>query len=1065
VCIAFAVACVGATLYEIPNGRLIWRCALSGRSSNSALGKDNVASAVSDKVIATDPETGDILTYCLGDPNDQDLGDLVARHPRNEFFLAQLAERLLDVNCIDRQAALTLADELVAISPENAHYRYLKGWILLKPPRDLGREQKALEQFELGNSLSQFYLPYSRYKERVDRLCDRADISLLDRNKAHPSETGMYFDLAVFISRSQGPYATLGSDALRDLSVPVVEIGKRLINNGQTFGQFEHGMFLLRLTEAARLRKLSLPPQQAWQSRLHLGQAMALNEMLQGWYLEAFTSGVAIMKKGLVAVVPLALGLQLPFMWLFMVIVNLLRGRADLAPVGIKAYVLFILGLVSFHGLLVLVALLNKLLPGSSLASIVFMAGPMFVGGVLWLLAHVRPVDHTRFRRGRLWAAVVCGLLWALGLAVLAIDAIANNPPDGLKHWLVLAGVVLGWSALWTIFWAVAAYRQHVFRAVPYDGILRMRIVQTTMLLLMATGIITLVWAVPVVPTVLSFVTLLLVGTIAVHSTEHRIIFWDALRRFFAKRGRMVVTRTKLAHLISAVLLVCWLAILVGVHLSADKWQRLETMRTDPLALYGPLPQATQETYERMVLASQPEKTHYRPWDQDAGVPEHIHLAAPADVTAFLAKRQTEGRPLSDTRLLRLAVQGGRDIRPVVLGALNEPNTLEALLKRAEWGDSEVKEQLVAHFEREFTELGEPYTQIRQDPNCLQGLIMKARWGNEDAKSELERRFAVQMTRLVNAPAQVENRDRLRSALGELVTINEALISLSKHGHIGRFMRRNHERSDLLERLLIDADMLDVEPSAQPSDVTAEQLELLLDIAEALTFISEPQEAKARFQWLMAPLLERQRQDHDLRGRSRPRSSLSIGFATCLFYRAMKGVPQPETAALLKEYVKRSQVSDPFEETEFLDILGRAGDRALAEWVLQKVAASPPSKEVRDIPVGRIINIAEDFETHREDTSYEYLEAAFAHLTTESMPLLLAHLDSDNEQLRAFVVWRLTSLEHDWPKEQVHTLLADSNWKIRLNTLFACDPEDLATAITDNNSIVRAVAHILINTQ
>lgn len=988
--IAIAIACVGATFYEIPNGRLIWQYALSGRSKHAAPGKRKAAPVVSDEVIATDPEVGDILRYCLGDPNDQELGDLVAQYPENEFFLAQLAERLLDMHGVDRQAALTVADELMTLSPKNAHYRYLKGWILLKPPRDAGDEQEALEQFELGNRLPDFYLPFSKYQDRLDRLCEMSNIGLLDKRKAQPSETGIYFDLSAFLSRLQGPYATIGPETLADLSAAGVAMGQRVIDNGETFGQLEHGGFLLQSAERIRLRAVHLSPEQAWQSRLHLGQALALNEVLQRWYDELLTSGVALMKTGLVAIIPLILTLQLPMMWLFLVVVNLLRGRTDAGPVGVKAFVLFVLGLVALSCLLVLVAFLNKLLPGSSLASVMFVAGPVLVVGPLWLLAHVRPL---------------CNRL------------------------------------------------------------LRLRFAQMVMLLFVATGLIRLLWTVPVVPTVLSWVTLLLVGTIAVHSTEHRIIALDALRQFFAKRGQIVVTRTKLLRLTSAVLLICWLVILVGVHLSAGKWQRLETMLTHPLALYGPLPQATQETYHRMIPGEQGTEDYGGQSDTDAAVPEYLHLATRADVEAFLARRQAEGKPPKDITLLRLAMRGGRDIRPVLLAAMEDPNDSEVLLRRARWGDSAVKEQLVTRFEEQFAQLGEPYTQMRQDPNCFQGLLLRVGWGDERAKVALEQRFAAQVTRLFNTPRPEQDRDRLRFELRELVTIHETLANSGAHARARRLARRDQKQADVLERLLANADMLDLEPSAGPAEVASERLESLLDMAAALAFVSEPQEAKARFQWLLAPLAERRRQDRDQFPRPQRGMFSPEGFASCLLYRALKGVPPSEATELLMEYVRAAQPSELFEEQEFPDILARADGRALAEWVLQQVAESPPSEDVSDIPVGRIVNISEKFPTHREDASHKYLEPAFAHLSIASIPLLLEHLTSGHDTLRAFIVWRLTSLGYDWPLEQVRGLLTNANWKVRLNALFACDPEQFGTALADENGIMRAVARLLADTQ
>jgi hypothetical protein len=179
----------------------------------------------------------------------------------------------------------------------------------------------------------------------------------------------------------------------------------------------------------------------------------------------------------------------------------------------------------------------------------------------------------------------------------------------------------------------------------------------------------------------------------------------------------------------------------------------------------------------------------------------------------------------------------------------------------------------------------------------------------------------------------------------------------------------------------------------------------------------------------------------------------------------MRGLPDPESAALLKEFTKTLQLPDLLGEKQFFDVLAKAGDRTLAEQMLQYVSESAPSAEVLDIPEHGIMLSREDFKTHREDTSHEYLEPAFGHLTNESAPVLVEYLGSDNAQVRAFVVWRLTSLDYDWTDEQVAALLADGNWKVRLNALFACEADDLWTAMADENSVVRAVADILADRQ
>ena len=88
-------------------------------------------------------------------------------------------------------------------------------------------------------------------------------------------------------------------------------------------------MVLLRCVETRRLKELSLSPEQAWQSRLLLGQAIAINDVLEPWFSELFTMSINLAKIGLASMIPLIFVVQLPLLWLFLIIVNLLRGRAE----------------------------------------------------------------------------------------------------------------------------------------------------------------------------------------------------------------------------------------------------------------------------------------------------------------------------------------------------------------------------------------------------------------------------------------------------------------------------------------------------------------------------------------------------------------------------------------------------------------------------------------------------------------------------------------------------------------------------------------------------------------
>jgi hypothetical protein len=151
-------------------------------------------------------------------------------------------------------------------------------------------------------------------------------------------------------------------------------------------------------------------------------------------------------------------------------------------------------------------------------------------------------------------------------------------------------------------------------------------------------------------------------------------------------------------------------------------------------------------------------------------------------------------------------------------------------------------------------------------------------------------------------------------------------------------------------------------------------------------------------------------------------------------------------------------VTDPFEERDFDKVLIHVNDRELSEWIVNEVAASPPSRAVCDVPPWRPAHILRPEVTRRtEDASHLYLEAVFPSLTAGSIPALVDHVAAENDQLRAFIAWCLASLEYTWPDEQLESLLADSYWKVRLNALFVCDVAEPAVAASDD-SVLQAVA-------
>ncbi|MFH1719696.1 MAG: hypothetical protein ABIF19_20280 [Planctomycetota bacterium] len=409
-------------------------------------------------------------------------------------------------------------------------------------------------------------------------------------------------------------------------------------------------------------------------------------------------------------------------------------------------------------------------------------------------------------------------------------------------------------------------------------------------------------------------------------------------------------------------LIVDWVVILMALSIFGPLYVQMERSFDDRLSQYGPLPEATEETYNYVILGhglseelSEDEKLE--------GIPRYFEYAASNDIEKVITERRTAGRPISDNRLRGMLQNCGRDARPIILSALDDPNAFDVLVIRAEWGDRSVKEQL----ERIYRE-----------------------------------RLAVYSEAGPESPMQGP------SSLGELLRLAGTLAS------VGDGAEGQDRVSHLMEQVVEKTQSLGTGPS-----------------------LSDPRHADR----IMQP-----------------------------FWESLNKLPEANATNLLKHYLRQTQFVDLFTDRRRdiaqLTALLAGGDRELAEEVVVVLAGLPSVTESADAPFAE----SEEQRTmrltrYRDRNSSRCLDAVFAHLGTGSMRLLLEHLDSGNEQLRAFVVWRVTSLGYNWSDEQLAAMQKDSYWKVRLNALFACDPDQLTTALEDQSAVVRVVAQMLIQAQ
>lgn len=1099
--IVIAAVCIGLSVYETPKVLFIWRHMRRLVNAEDIFKDDTDAKpALKEEIMSSDPEAFDILRFCITDPNDEELAVLAARYPQNEFFLAQLVDKtLIDANLVDSRAVLALTDRLIELNPENAHYRYLKGWAILNRPGESGREQDALEQFKVGNNLTDFSLPYDKYKARVDRLSDKVGFRPMKRQITLPSETGFYSDMGVFIPRSRGTYPKLDEGSFRSISAELSKAASRLIDYARTYGNLQSGWMLLQSVERVRLRELHLSEAEAQQVRFRLSQAMEISEVLGQYYLEMLNVRVDLLSSAAVlSVFTLFIPLiPLPLVWLFVIIVNRIRCRAQQTSVGIKAYILFFIGLCGMFCLLVSVTILNKRLPGRFLGGLVSIGTVVLVWILLWLLTRIRPVIHSRFRHARMWAAVICGIIWVIGAIVLVlVNCVWTKSLTDVTEWLeFLGGVLLIWFVFCVIIWVIAAYWKNLLGVIPYKWLLRNRFVQLMLVLILMTGITILLRNIPLAPLVSIFLTFLFVVLISTHISKNRFICLDGIRHFFGRDGDIVNTRTKMVRIMSPIMVLYLVTVLVTIHISADKCSDLDKLLNNPPSLYRTLPGATQEIYEKVLSkkytadSNAPVHTTIK---EDDGIPEELFLASPEDLSALISEREEANNPVREKLLIDVLRRGGHDVRPIILNSLKDPNSLDVLIMRAKWEDRTAKKQLEQIFEEKTAKLTEIVSQIRKDPNSIESLIIRMNWGDETVYMKINKILSSKIVNLSQRVRDVENESELRSELKTLLEMHSALpgygtreeryqlkMPMLKAPYSSRYSNifqssRFHATS--IRRLITDANMSELLEGAPQTKTGHEHLTTLFEIAEALAFVSDPQEAEARFSNLIDLVGGKWQDDSppDLQHSESLLLKTWVGsYRVGLFYRYLEGVPKPYVTDLLKDFLQRRKMAHPYDDNEFLHVLSRAADRDLAEWVFNIVAESPPIRVsyvyLDDIPIGRPVHISEVQKLKRKkqtkNNSHKYLEPIYPYLSKESIPILLEHLGSNNEQLRAFVVWRLTSLGYEWPRERLDALLKDECWKVRLNALFACDADELEAALDDENGVVRVIAQILSQTQ
>lgn len=317
---------------------------------------------------------------------------------------------------------------------------------------------------------------------------------------------------------------------------------------------------------------------------------------------------------------------------------------------------------------------------------------------------------------------------------------------------------------------------------------------------------------------------------------------------------------------------------------------------------------------------------------------------------------------------------------------------------------------------------------VLQDPNHPEALCRRARWDDSSVKAPLRWLFEREMTAY------------------------------------GIHVPRNEEAS---ERMSDEYDPL-------------EHASMLMEIAYCLVRLSEPEEVRAIMASL-SDLMDKQahhasqevQTDPNSVFHGRPSSTRrfpwdldDVEYVKERWIDILGLLPEVQAKALFKAHLQQTDYADLLGKKKIKELLlsfQMLGDREMAEHVFQKVTASAPTRKKYNVPLGvpfSDFKIIEETATEVDD-SVARLRPLFHHLDKQSIPLLLRQMNGDNEAIRSFVVWRLTTLGYEWSDGELKAISQDPCWQVRLNGLFAGGSDTWTKAMNDEHCLVRATAQVL----
>jgi hypothetical protein len=701
---------------------------------------------IPENIARTDPEAAAVADIILRGYFGRDgylpaLAENLLKFPDNELFLFSCLNEVFELNELDQEISVKLAEKLIDLDKDNSLYHYLKAASLLAN-RQNNDITPVLNEINTAAICPNFYFPYAKYTQRTVNVAERAKLhsALMEvlssphfyASWAHDSQGALLRYAHRAFTDGENEKGLLIDDTINSIGKNQLDAGyneARLIMNSKMLSRFGYWS----CPEMLELQRADITEQRARQNRLQLCPYVLpriKSKETKDRKDSDFDKESQVTDKLIIAL-PVAVhnGRMLFAMagvWLALIAACMVRGWSDTQRTGITALLSFAVVSLCYFFIASGLFLFLFLTPLSEICRCCFSHTDI-----------MRPMpldwEHiTDLPPIYLFLPLICPVLAALLLWS------ASHTCNMSFWWRILLKLILTFvvSAIAATLLGMLMYFAHEWMDLPEflptvvfififalliamfaSWLSKLRFVRG-ILVVMPLGTLTALASpyayISQIPLILFVVICTL---IVLNKPSEPVPFIKALRGIFSKWAESAAIRSRAVKLLALFIVIHWLFFTASVPTCARYIDRLyprspwsypklnlapadETSyqqvlaRFDsndftlfdfhkliPLVMPQDLPAVLNTTKNKIFSSSYP----YRPLKSPA---EH------SDVNSSLEQSRQKEIKIRDWNIIDTMQGCGRDVVNILADSMDNPEQEFAMLSRARLGDTQVKKKL-----------------------------------------------------------------------------------------------------------------------------------------------------------------------------------------------------------------------------------------------------------------------------------------------------------------------------------------------------------------------------------